>query len=81
MLRIVIVTIGLLVAMNGFVIWQSGGEPTAAGEPFGRTRTRSAASSSLRTTSGRSRLRSGSSFLLWGLFQFTKIGLAFAPPP
>ncbi len=34
-LRIVIVTIGLLVAINGFVIWQWGGEPQQLQSPFG----------------------------------------------
>ena len=32
-LRIVIVTIGLLVAINGFIIWEWGGEPQAARGP------------------------------------------------
>ena len=34
-LRIVIVTIGLLVAINGFVIWEWGGEPQQLQSPFG----------------------------------------------
>ena len=34
-LRIVIVTIGLLVAINGFVIWQWGGQPQQLQGPFG----------------------------------------------
>jgi len=34
-LRIVIVTIGLLVAINGFVIWKWGGEPQQLQSPFG----------------------------------------------
>ena len=34
-LRIVIVTIGLLVAINGFIIWQWSGEPQQLQSPFG----------------------------------------------
>src|SRR4026207_1193212 len=34
-LRIVIVTIGLLVAINGFVVWGWGGEPQEAEGPVG----------------------------------------------
>src|SRR4026207_500883 len=34
-LRIVIVTIGLLVAINGFVIWEWSGEPKQLQSPFG----------------------------------------------
>jgi branched-chain amino acid transport system permease protein len=34
-LRIVIVTIGLLVAINGFVVWQWSGEPQQLQSPFG----------------------------------------------
>jgi branched-chain amino acid transport system permease protein len=34
-LRIVIVTIGLLIAINGFVIWQWSGEPQSLKSPFG----------------------------------------------
>nr|MBA2641729.1 branched-chain amino acid ABC transporter permease [Actinomycetota bacterium] len=34
-LRIVIVTIGLLIAINGFVVWQWSGEPQALQSPFG----------------------------------------------
>ena len=34
-LRIVIVTIGLLVAINGFIVWQWSGEPQQLQSPFG----------------------------------------------
>ncbi|HSI97486.1 MAG TPA: branched-chain amino acid ABC transporter permease, partial [Gaiellaceae bacterium] len=34
-LRIVIVTIGLLIAINGFVVWQWSGEPQQLRSPFG----------------------------------------------
>lgn len=34
-LRVVIVTIGLLIAINGFVVWQWSGEPQQLPSPFG----------------------------------------------
>src|ERR671910_2985775 len=34
-LRVVIVTIGLLIAVNGFVTWHWSGEPQALASPFG----------------------------------------------
>jgi len=75
-LRIVIVTIGLLVAINGFVIWRWGGEPQQLRSPFG-VRTFDiggvvVAAHDLGTIA----VALAIVFLLWLLFQFTKVGLA-----
>jgi branched-chain amino acid transport system permease protein len=75
-LRIVIVTIGLLVAINGFVVWKWGGEPQQLQGPFG-VRTFDiggviVAAHDLGTIA----VALGIVFLLWLLFQFTKVGLA-----
>jgi branched-chain amino acid transport system permease protein len=75
-LRIVIVTIGLLVAINGFVVWRWGGEPQQLRSPFG-VRTFDiggvvVAAHDLGTIA----VALGIVVLLWLLFQFTKVGLA-----
>ena len=75
-LRIVIVTIGLLVAVNGFVVWEWGGEPQQLRSPFG-VRTFDiggvvVAAHDLGTIA----VALGIVLLLWLLFQFTKVGLA-----
>ena len=70
-LRIVIVTIGLLVAINGFVIWEWGGEPQQLQSPFG-TDTFSIGGVVVSAHD----IGTIVVALLWALFQFTKIGLA-----
>ncbi len=75
-LRIVIVTIGLLVALNGFVIWQWGGEPKQLESPFGTDVYDIGGVVVAAHDIGTIAVALGIVFLLWGLFQFTKIGLA-----
>jgi branched-chain amino acid transport system permease protein len=75
-LRIVIVTIGLLVAINGFVIWRWGGEPQQLRSPFG-VRTFDVGGVIVAAHDlGTIAVALGMVFLLWLLFQFTKVGLA-----
>ena len=75
-LRIVIVTIGLLVAINGFVIWEWGGEPQQLQSPFG-TDTYSVGGVIVAAHDiGTIVVALGIVLLLWILFQFTKVGLA-----
>ena len=75
-LRIVIVTIGLLVAINGFVVWEWGGEPQQLQSPFG-TDTFSIGGVVVSAHDiGTIVVALGIVALLWALFQFTKIGLA-----
>jgi branched-chain amino acid transport system permease protein len=75
-LRIVIVTIGLLVAINGFIIWQWGGEPQLLQGPFG-TRTFDIGGVVVSAQDiGTILVALGIVVLLWALFQFTKVGLA-----
>ena len=76
MLRVVIVTIGLLIAFNGFVIWQWSGEPQRSRARSGRARSTSAASSISWQDVGTIIVTLGIVILLWLLFQFTKLGLA-----
>jgi len=75
-LRIVIVTIGLLVAINGFVVWKWGGEPQQLRSPFG-VRTFDVGGVVVAAHDlGAIAVALGMVFLLWLLFQFTKVGLA-----
>ena len=75
-LRIVIVTIGLLVAINGFIVWQWGGEPQQLQSPFG-TETYDIGGVVIAAHDiGSIAVALGIVFLLWVLFQFTKVGLA-----
>ena len=75
-LRIVIVTIGLLVAINGFVVWEWGGEPQQLQSPFG-TDTFSVGGVIVAAHDiGTIVVALGIVVLLWALFQFTKLGLA-----
>jgi branched-chain amino acid transport system permease protein len=75
-LRIVIVTIGLLVAINGYVVWQWSGEPQQLRSPFG-TETYDVAGVIVSAHDvGTIAVALGIVVLLWGLFQFTKVGLA-----
>jgi len=75
-LRIVIVTIGLLVAINGFVIWQWGGEPQQLQSPFGTDTYDVGGVVVAAHDIGTLAVALGIVFLLWLLFQFTKVGLA-----
>jgi branched-chain amino acid transport system permease protein len=75
-LRIVIVTIGLLVAINGFIVWKWGGEPQQLESPFG-VRTFDVGGVIVAAHDlGALAVALGIVFLLWVLFQYTKVGLA-----
>ncbi len=75
-LRIVIVTIGLLVAINGFVVWQWSGEPQQLQSPFGTNVYDIGGVIVAAQDIGTIAVALGIVLLLWGLFQFTKVGLA-----
>ncbi|HUG64799.1 MAG TPA: branched-chain amino acid ABC transporter permease [Gaiellaceae bacterium] len=75
-LRIVIVTIGLLVAINGFVVWQWSGEPQQLQSPFGTDVYNVGGVVVAAHDIGTIVVALGIVALLWGLFQFTKVGLA-----
>jgi branched-chain amino acid transport system permease protein len=75
-LRIVIVTIGLLVAINGFVIWKWGGEPKQLRSPFGTNTYDIGGVIVAAQDIGTIAVAFGIVALLWLLFQFTKVGLA-----
>jgi branched-chain amino acid transport system permease protein len=76
LLRVVIVTIGLLIAINGFVVWQWSGEPQSLRSPFGsRTFDIGGVVISVQDI-GTIAVTVGIVVLLWLLFQFTKVGLA-----
>ncbi len=75
-LRIVIVTIGLLIAINGFVTWQWGGEPHQLESAFG-TQTFTVGDVAIaRHDIGTIAVALGIVILLWLMFKFTKVGLA-----
>jgi branched-chain amino acid transport system permease protein len=75
-LRIVIVTIGLLVAINGFVIWQWSGEPQQLQSPFGTGVYDIGGVIVSASDIGTIAVALGIVLALWALFQFTKVGLA-----
>jgi branched-chain amino acid transport system permease protein len=75
-LRIVIVTIGLLVAINGFVVWKWGGEPQQLQSPFGTSTYDVGGVIVAANDIGTIAVALGIVVLLWLLFQFTKVGLA-----
>jgi branched-chain amino acid transport system permease protein len=75
-LRIVIVTIGLLIAVNGFVIWFWSGEPQALASPFGTDTIDIGGVIIAAQDIGTIAVSIGIVILLWLLFQFTKVGLA-----
>jgi branched-chain amino acid transport system permease protein len=75
-LRIVIVTIGLLVAVNGFVVWKWGGEPQQLRSPFGTDTFDVGGVIVAANDIGTIVVALGIVVLLWALFQFTKVGLA-----
>ena len=75
-LRIVIVTIGLLVAINGFIVWQWSGEPQQLQSPFGTDVYDIGGVIVSASDIGTIIVALGIVLLLWALFQFTKVGLA-----
>ena len=75
-LRIVIVTIGLLIAINGFVVWQWSGEPQQLASPFGSRVVNVGGVAIAAQDIGTIAVAIGIVLLLWLLFQFTKLGLA-----
>jgi branched-chain amino acid transport system permease protein len=75
-LRIVIVTIGLLVAINGFVVWKWGGEPQQLQSPFGTDTYDVGGTVVAANDIGTIAVALGIVVVLWALFQFTKVGLA-----
>ena len=76
LLRVVIVTIGLLIAINGFVVWQWSGEPQSLRSPFGSGTFDVGGVIVSVQDIGSIAVTLGMVFLLWLLFQFTKVGLA-----
>ncbi len=76
LLRVVIVTIGLLIAINGFVVWQWSGEPQALKSPFGSDTFDVGGVIVSVQDIGTIAVTIGIVILLWLLFQFTKVGLA-----
>ena len=75
-LRVVIVTIGLLIAINGFVIWNWSGEPQSLRSPFGTGTVDVGGVVISWQDVGTIAVTLGIVVLLWLLFQFTKVGLA-----
>jgi branched-chain amino acid transport system permease protein len=75
-LRIVIVTIGLLIAINGFVLWQWGGEPQSLRSPFGTDTYDLGGVIVSAHDVGTIAVAFGIVGLLWAFFRFTKVGLA-----
>jgi branched-chain amino acid transport system permease protein len=75
-LRIVIVTIGLLIAINGFVLWQWGGEPQSLRSPFGTDTYDFGGVIVSAHDVGTIAVAFGIVGLLWAFFRFTKVGLA-----
>jgi branched-chain amino acid transport system permease protein len=75
-LRIVIVTIGLLVAINGFVVWQWSGEPQQLQSPFGNDVYDVGGVVVAAHDIGTITVALGIVLLLGALFRFTKVGLA-----
>jgi branched-chain amino acid transport system permease protein len=75
-LRVVVVTIGLLVAINGFVLWQWGGEPKFLESPFGNGTIEVGGIIVTDQEVGTICTTIGIVLLLWLLFRFTKLGLA-----
>jgi len=75
-LRIVIVTIGLLVAINGFIIWQWSAVPQLLEGPFGTSTYDIGGVVVSAHDIGTFLVALGIVLLLWLLFRFTKLGLA-----
>ncbi len=75
-LRIVIVTIGLLVAIDGFIVWEWGGEPQLLQSPFGSSTYDVHGVVVSAHDIGTIAVAVAIVVLLWLLFRFTKVGLA-----
>jgi branched-chain amino acid transport system permease protein len=75
-LRVVVVTIGLLVAINGFVLWRWGGQPQLLESPFGNGTVEVRGVILTRHEIGTIVVVLVTVLLLWLLFRFTKLGLA-----
>jgi branched-chain amino acid transport system permease protein len=75
-LRVVVVTIGLLVTINGFIIWRWGGEPRLLESPFGNGTVEFGGIILTRHEVGVIIVALVTVLLLWLLFRFTKLGLA-----
>ena len=75
-LRVVVVTIGLLVALNGFVLWQWGGDPKFLQSPFGTDTYEVRGVFVTAHDIGTICTVLAIVLLLWLLFRFTKLGLA-----
>jgi branched-chain amino acid transport system permease protein len=75
-LRIVIVTIGLFIAVNGFVVWKWGGEPQQLRSPFGVQTFDVGGVVVAAQDLGAIAVALGIVVVLWLLFQYTKLGLA-----
>ena len=75
-LRVVIVTIGLLIALSGLMTWIWSGEVRAVQSPFPSNTVQVAGVTISLQDVGTIVVSLGAVVLLWLLFQFTKIGLA-----
>lgn len=75
-LRVVIVTIGLLIMINGLVTWIWGGEVRAVESPFPAGTTEIAGVAITTADIGTIAVVLVTVALLWALFQYTKLGLA-----
>jgi branched-chain amino acid transport system permease protein len=75
-LTIVIVTIGLLLTLNGLVTWIWGGDPKALENPFGAHTIDIGGVVISVSDIGTIAVSIGVVILLWAFFRFTKIGLA-----
>ena len=76
LLRVVIVTIGLLLALNGLMTWIWSGEVRAVESPFPSDTMQIAGVTVSLQDIGTILVSLGTVGILWLLFQFTKIGLA-----
>jgi branched-chain amino acid transport system permease protein len=76
LLRVVIVTIGLLILINGLVTWIWGGEVRAVQSPFPAGTTEIAGVAITTADIGTIAVVVGTVAALWALFQYTKLGLA-----
>ena len=75
-LTIVIVTIGLLLTLNGLVTWIWGGDPKALENPFGARTIDIGGVVISASDIGTIAVSIGVVILLWAFFRFTKVGLA-----
>jgi len=76
LLRVVIVTIGLLILINGLVTWIWGGEVRAVQSPFPAGTTEIAGVAITTADIGTIAVVIATVAVLWAMFQYTKVGLA-----